>query len=119
MTLTKVKIESLFPVPPQLRLPLFVKSCTINTTGLCNRENKPCQMVIIMTPDSMRFILFAYLLGTALLAVLFLRRRTLSLAAYTFWGLFALLVPLVGPFTVLYLRPGQQQQTRKRRGSGR
>ena len=59
-----------------------------------------------MTPDGMRFLLLAYLLGIALLAVLFLRMRALSLPAYMGWGLLALFVPLVGPFMVLYVRPG-------------
>lgn len=64
------------------------------------------QRTTAMTPDGMRFLLLAYLLGIALLAVLFLRKRALPLPAYMGWGLLALLVPLVGPFMVLYVRPG-------------
>jgi hypothetical protein len=62
-----------------------------------------------MTPDMMRLLIAVYMMGVALLAVLFLRRREMSLLAYTFWGLVALMFPLVGPFVVLYLRPGGRQ----------
>ena len=54
----------------------------------------------------LRALLLACLLGMDLLAALYLRRRRLSLAAYTLWGLFVLAVPLVGPFVTIAARPG-------------
>jgi hypothetical protein len=58
------------------------------------------------SPDLMRALLFACLLGMALLAAFFLRTRQLSFSAYMLWGLLALLVPLLGPFLVILANPG-------------
>ncbi|MDP2976616.1 MAG: hypothetical protein Q8N45_10455, partial [Anaerolineales bacterium] len=41
-----------------------------------------------------------------ILAMFYLRRRKISLGEYTFWGLFALFVPALGPFLVIISRPG-------------
>ena len=60
------------------------------------------------TPDFIRYALLACILGMALLAAFYLRRRDLSLWAYTGWGLLALLLPVVGPFLVIWIRPGRQ-----------
>ncbi len=60
-----------------------------------------------LTADTMRAILFICLLGMALLAALFLRRRSLSFQEYLGWGLLIVLVPLLGPFLVLLAAPGQ------------
>jgi uncharacterized membrane protein YjfL (UPF0719 family) len=46
------------------------------------------------------------LLGMALIAAFYLRRRELSLSAYLSWGLLIILVPLLGPFLVIYYQPG-------------
>lgn len=61
-----------------------------------------------MTTEIMRNILLAYLLGISAVAILFLRTRALSVAAYIGWGLVAILVPLAGPFAVLFFRPGSR-----------
>jgi len=42
-----------------------------------------------------------------LLAVQYLRRRKLSWFEYGAFGLLALLLPILGPFLVIALRPGQ------------
>jgi len=42
-----------------------------------------------------------------LLAVLYLRRRKLSWLEYCAFGLLALFLPILGPFLVIALRPGQ------------
>lgn len=60
-----------------------------------------------ISPDVMRSLLFICLLGMALLAAAYLRRRNLSLSAYLGWGLLIVLVPLLGPFLVILLRPGE------------
>ena len=65
-------------------------------------------MPVLLSPDVMRLFLFACLLGMAILAILFLRERKLSLSAYLIWGLLVALLPLVGPFLVIMISPGGQ-----------
>ncbi|MBN2046151.1 MAG: hypothetical protein JW757_14100 [Anaerolineales bacterium] len=58
------------------------------------------------TAEVLRFLLFADLFGMLMLAILFLRQRQLSTLGYVCWGIFALLVPVVGPYVVIAYRPG-------------
>ncbi len=60
-----------------------------------------------LSPAAMRLFLLLCHFGMVLLAVFYLRRRKLPLPGYLKWGLFAVLVPLVGPFLVIYTRPGK------------
>jgi hypothetical protein len=46
-------------------------------------------------------------LGMAFLAVYYLYRRQLNWAAYCFWGLLAIALPVLGPFLVIVSRPGR------------
>jgi hypothetical protein len=62
---------------------------------------------LLFSPGLMRAFLFLGQLAMILLALVFLRRRQLSLFGYLKWGLLAILVPLVGPFLVIYTRPGK------------
>ncbi len=64
-------------------------------------------MTLLFDSDALRGLLAACLFGMALLAALFLRTRHLSTTAYIAWGLLALLLPAIGPFLVIALRPGQ------------
>ena len=64
---------------------------------------------MLVSPDVMRIILLACLIGMAILAALFLRKRSLSIPAYLGWGLLIVLVPLVGPFLVILLQPGTKR----------
>jgi hypothetical protein len=57
----------------------------------------------------MRLLMVICLLGMALLAILSLRQRKLPLSAYIGWGLIAILLPLIGPFIVLLIRPGESR----------
>jgi hypothetical protein len=57
----------------------------------------------------MRLLLLACLLGMAVLAAFFLSRRKLSVLAYLAWGLVIVLLPLVGPFLVILIRPGSER----------
>ncbi len=59
-----------------------------------------------MNADTIRLILMVILTTMYLLAMLSLRRRRLTLGAYTFWGLFALFVPALGPFLVILFSSG-------------
>ncbi len=52
-------------------------------------------------------ILLLSVLAMAFLAFSYLRRRQLSWAAYCFWGLLAIVVPVLGPFLVIVSRPGK------------
>jgi hypothetical protein len=68
-----------------------------------------------LSADMMRFILSACLIGMALLALLFLRRRELTTTEIIGWGLLILLLPLLGPFLVITLRPGAERRPAARR----
>ena len=60
-----------------------------------------------MTPETLRFILLCYLVAQFLLAIVYLSQRKLSFSRYILWGLFALLIPVLGPFLVILSRPGE------------
>ena len=55
----------------------------------------------------LRLWLHVCIFGMLLLAVLYLRRREMSTLAYLLWGVFALVVPVVGPFVVIASCPGK------------
>jgi hypothetical protein len=55
----------------------------------------------------MRLILLLNLIGMEVLAVLYLRQRRISFFSYLGWGLFSLLLPVVGPFLVILSQPGR------------
>ena len=65
---------------------------------------------MLLSADVMRFLLDACMVGMALLALLYLRRRTLTLTEYFGWGLLIVLVPLLGPFLVILLKPGAARE---------
>jgi hypothetical protein len=60
--------------------------------------------------DFLRVLLVLCFLGMALLAIFFLQARDLTHRQYIGWGLLILLVPLVGPFLVILLKPGQKRR---------
>ncbi len=77
---------------------------------------------MLSAPDVLRVLLAACLVGMALLAFLFLRRRELTMKESLTWGLLIVLVPLLGPFLVMVLRPGSplrasQPRVKPRSGS--
>lgn len=59
------------------------------------------------TTDILRVLLYVVLFGMLLIAVLYLRRRKLSKAAYVLWGILALILPVIGPYIVIASRPGE------------
>ena len=67
-----------------------------------------------ISPQLMRLLLVTCLLGMAILATLSLRRRKMPVSAYIGWGLIAILLPLVGPFIILLVRPGEGRQAHPR-----
>ncbi|MCJ7624761.1 MAG: hypothetical protein MUO76_14770 [Anaerolineaceae bacterium] len=58
------------------------------------------------TATILRTLLLIDIFAMLLLAVFYLRRRSLSWHEYILWGLLALLVPLLGPFLVILSKPG-------------
>lgn len=59
-----------------------------------------------MTAETLRALLVGFLFAMYLLALLYLRRRPLTWVQFAAWGLFALLVPALGPFLTILARPG-------------
>lgn len=55
------------------------------------------------------------LLGMQILAAFYLRTRRLSLGEYLGWGLLVALVPALGPFLTILVRPGKSMNTTARR----
>jgi hypothetical protein len=63
-----------------------------------------------MTPQMLRVILFLFLAVIYLASLLYLGRRKMPVVAYIFWGIFALLLPAIGPFFVIAYRPGERRR---------
>lgn len=63
-----------------------------------------------MNAETLRLLLAGILVAMVVLARLTLRRQPLPFSQYTLWGLFALLVPALGPFLVILLQPGKSAQ---------
>jgi hypothetical protein len=72
-----------------------------------NKTQNKGSLIMWITPQVLIFCLFACQIGMLLLAVFYLRRRTLSGIAYLLWGLLALFLPLIGPYLVIAARPGE------------
>ena len=62
------------------------------------------------TTEVIRVMLLVVVVGMALLAFFYLSRRQMSWPAYLAWGLLATLLPVLGPFLVISLRPGRTTQ---------
>jgi integral membrane sensor domain MASE1 len=59
------------------------------------------------TAGVIRTILVVDIVAMALLAIFYLRQRRMSWAAYCWWSIVALVVPILGPFLVISNRPGE------------
>lgn len=70
---------------------------------------------MLFTPETMRVLLAACIVGMALLALLSMRRRNLTSAEIIGWGLLIILVPLLGPFLVIVIKPGVKRRRSLRR----
>jgi hypothetical protein len=57
-------------------------------------------------PTALLILLIFDIFSLALLAVFYLRKRQLSWFEYLFWGLLALIIPVLGPFVVIASKPG-------------
>ena len=58
-------------------------------------------------PEVLRVFLAVCIVGMAALAVAYLRKRDMPLDEYLGWGLLILLLPILGPFLEIFLRPGK------------
>ncbi len=58
-------------------------------------------------PDLLKTLLILTSVGLFVLAAFYLRRRRLSGLEYFAFGLLALVLPILGPFVVIALRPGR------------
>ena len=63
------------------------------------------------TADGIRLFLLLGVFGMAALAMFYLRRRDLDFMSYLAWGLLAILLPVLGPFLVIALRPGSARRS--------
>lgn len=71
---------------------------------------------MLLSADEMRFLLAACMVSMAVLALVYLLlRRTLTPTEYFGWGLLIVLVPFLGPFLVILLKPGEARQKTARR----
>lgn len=66
---------------------------------------------MLVSADFMRLLLLLTMLGMAMLAAFFLRRRRVTMLQYMVWGLVAVLLPLIGPFLVIVLAPGKHSHS--------
>jgi hypothetical protein len=57
-----------------------------------------------------RALIILVVISMALLAVFYLRKRRLTWWEFCGWGLLALMLPLVGPFLIIFLRPGKHHR---------
>jgi len=62
-----------------------------------------------ISPDFMRSLLLMCMLSMLMVAAFYLRQRRLAPLEYAIWGLAAILVPIIGPFFVIWMRPGNQR----------
>jgi len=54
----------------------------------------------------MRLLLELCLSGVAVLSAFYLRQRIMPVRAYLGWGLLVVFLPLIGPFLVMLIHPG-------------
>ena len=59
-----------------------------------------------MSAEILHVLLAGFVIVMFVLAMHFLSRRSLTRAQIAAWGLFALFIPVLGPFPVILARPG-------------
>lgn len=60
-----------------------------------------------------RAVLAVYAVAAFALAISYLRYRHCTPPEYIFWGVLALLFPILGPFFVIAARPGPKKRVRR------
>ena len=64
-------------------------------------------MELPLSPAIVRALLVLCLLGMEVLSAAFLCQRRMTFWQYVRWGMLAVLLPVLGPFLVILLRPGR------------
>jgi hypothetical protein len=64
-----------------------------------------------ISPEIVLALLMVCMIGEAVLAALYLSTRSLSIPECLGWCLVIVLVPLLGPFLAIAIRPGQALQS--------
>lgn len=59
-----------------------------------------------ISPDLMRQLLIVCMMLMAILAVLYLRGRRMALGKFALLGMVVILIPIIGPFIVIWMKPG-------------
>jgi len=59
-----------------------------------------------MNTATLRLLLLLLIFVLYAMAIIYLSRRFLSPLHFAFWGLFALVIPILGPFIVFLAEPG-------------
>ena len=62
-----------------------------------------------MSAGTLRLLLIAFLFAMYILALLYLRGRSLTGRQFAIWALIALLIPIVGPLFTILVRPGERR----------
>lgn len=68
-----------------------------------------------MEATLLRFLLAIYIVTAFTVAIFYLRYRRVTIGETIFWGILALILPVLGPFFVIAARPGPRKHTRKSR----
>jgi len=63
-----------------------------------------------MESTILRFLLAAYIAVSFAIAIFYLHHRRVTVGEYVFWGIVALVLPVLGPFFVIAARPGPRKQ---------
>lgn len=66
-----------------------------------------------LSPIFMRSALLICIVAMDLLAAFYLQKRKMAPLAYLGWGLFALILPLIGSFLVISTQPGQKRNSQR------
>jgi len=72
----------------------------------------------MQTVDILRWSLLFSCGGMLVMSLLFLAQRRLKMWKKVLWGMLALALPLLGPFLVIYCKPGERLARPPRRGTG-
>lgn len=66
-----------------------------------------------MEATLLRFLLLLYAGVVFIIAISYLYYRRVTVGEYLFWGVVALLLPVIGPFFVIAARPGPRRRARR------
>lgn len=74
---------------------------------------------MLISAGLMRLFLGLGVAGMALLAIFYLRQRRMPFDEFLAWGLLAILLPVFGPFWVIFKHPGRPARSHRTVITGR